>query len=90
MLAYAAGNKAGGTVYNLFHHKAVSIVLFIVGLLFIEKNLQIAGIILFGHSAMDRVLGYGLKYLNGFKYTHLGVIGKSLKPEKLPKRNSAG
>ena len=34
------------------------------------------GIILFGHSSMDRFFGYGLKYENGFKFTHLGEIGK--------------
>jgi hypothetical protein len=39
--------------------------------------LQISGIILFGHSSMDRSLGYGLKLNEGFKYTHLGMIGKA-------------
>lgn len=29
-----------------------------------------------GHSAMDRLFGYGLKYNKGFKYTHLGEIGR--------------
>jgi hypothetical protein len=31
---------------------------------------------LFGHSNMDRLLGYGLKYPDAFQNTHLGVIGK--------------
>ena len=39
-------------------------------------KLFIAGIILFGHSSMDRMFGYGLKLKEGFKYTHLGMIGK--------------
>ncbi len=30
-----------------------------------------------GHSAMDRVFGYGLKYTTGFQDTHLGKIGKA-------------
>jgi hypothetical protein len=38
--------------------------------------MQIAGIVLFGHASMDRMLGYGLKTSEGFKYTHLGIIGK--------------
>ena len=80
MLAYAAGNKFGGIVYNLFHHKAIGLVLLAAGLSFAEANLQMAGIILFGHSAMDRALGYGLKHLKGFKYTHLGMIGRDQKP----------
>ena len=37
--------------------------------------LQVAGIILFTHSNMDRILGYGLKYPDDFKHTHLGWIG---------------
>jgi len=31
---------------------------------------------MFGHSSMDRMFGYGLKTEEGFKYTHLGMIGK--------------
>lgn len=34
------------------------------------------GIIIFGHASFDRFFGYGLKYENGFKFTHLGEIGK--------------
>jgi hypothetical protein len=39
--------------------------------------LQLAGIILFTHSSMDRVFGYGLKYPDSFNNTHLGPIGKA-------------
>jgi hypothetical protein len=31
--------------------------------------LILSGIILFGHSAMDRALGYGLKYTDSFQHT---------------------
>jgi hypothetical protein len=34
------------------------------------------GIVLFGHSSLDRMLGFGLKYKEGFGFTHLGKIGK--------------
>ena len=76
MLGYAAGNRAGAVSYNLFHHKGVAAVIFIAGWLSGIWVLQIAGIILFGHSCMDRVLGYGLKYFTGFQFTHLGLIRK--------------
>src|SRR5687767_11584356 len=76
MIAYAGGNKLGAFMYNLFHHKGVAIVLFVLGLLLPDMTIQIAGIILFGHSSMDRMFGYGLKLKEGFKYTHLGLIGK--------------
>nr|WP_227009131.1 DUF4260 family protein [Christiangramia fulva] len=35
-----------------------------------------AGIILFARSSFDRMPGYGLKYEKGYKFTHLGEIGK--------------
>ena len=76
MLGYAAGNKIGAVSYNLFHHKGVAIAVFVAGLLLPHLLLQITGIVLFGHSSMDRMFGYGLKTAEGFKYTHLGITGK--------------
>ncbi|MBS7252980.1 DUF4260 domain-containing protein [Flavobacterium branchiicola] len=76
MIGYAFGNKAGAFLYNVFHHKGIAILLYLLGLYFKNELLQLAGIILFSHSAMDRIFGYGLKYEKGFKYTHLGEIGK--------------
>ena len=76
MIGYAVGNKLGAFMYNLFHHKGVAILFFILGLLIPNMLLQLTGIILFGHSSMDRMFGYGLKLREGFKYTHLGLIDK--------------
>jgi len=76
MIGYAAGNKTGAYTYNLFHHKGVAVVLFIIGLAANINLLLVTGIVLFGHSSMDRMFGYGLKTNEGFKYTHLGIIGK--------------
>jgi len=77
MLGYVAGNRTGALTYNLFHHKAISILFFLFG--FISQNYacEITGLILFGHSSMDRMLGYGLKYFSGFQFTHLGQIGRA-------------
>jgi len=76
MIGYVGGNKTGAFMYNLFHHKGVAILLFVLGLLLPDMIIQITGIILFGHSSMDRLFGYGLKLKEGFKFTHLGLIGK--------------
>jgi hypothetical protein len=76
MLGYVLGDKIGAFTYNLFHHKGVAILLYFVGLYISSPIIQLAGIIMFSHSSLDRVLGYGLKYDKGFKYTHLGEIGK--------------
>ena len=76
MLGYAVSNKIGALSYNLFHHKGIAILLYLIGCYLQIEVMQLIGIILFSHSAMDRIFGYGLKYEKGFKYTHLGEIGK--------------
>lgn len=77
MIGYAFGNKPGAFLYNLCHHKGIAILLFFTGSFFAIPILQLLGIILFSHASFDRMLGYGLKYEKGFKYTHLGIIGKA-------------
>jgi len=77
MLGYVAGNKTGAISYNLFHHKAIAIILFLIGFINHRYSLEITGLILFGHSSMDRMLSYGLKYFTGFQFTHLGQIGRA-------------
>ena len=73
--AYLAGSKTGAFLYNLFDHFAVGILCFVVGKYLGSDYLTVAGIILFTHSAFDRILGYGLKYPDSFHNTHLGIIG---------------
>jgi hypothetical protein len=74
-IGYAVNTKFGAFTYNLFHHKGLGITALIVGLYLSQPELQFAGLVLFGHSAFDRMLGYGLKYSDDFKHTHLGRIG---------------
>ena len=75
MLGYIINKKAGAITYNLFHHKTVAVIIFITGFFSGSWLLQVIGIILFGHSSMDRIFGYGLKYFQSFQHTHLGTIG---------------
>lgn len=77
MFGYLYGNKTGAISYNLFHHKGVAVLLFLAGSYFQLESLQVMGTIIFAHSAFDRMLGYGLKYEKGFKFTHLGTIGRN-------------
>lgn len=74
--AYAMGSKAGAFVYNLFHHQGLAILILALGVYISNRELILAGAVLFGHSNMDRIFGYGLKYNDNFKHTHLGWIGK--------------
>jgi hypothetical protein len=75
MLGYLGGPRTGALVYNLVHHRALSIGMYTLGLVIAQPVLQCAGLILFGHSSLDRVFGYGLKHADSFQNTHLGMIG---------------
>ncbi|MEP0985785.1 DUF4260 domain-containing protein [Ekhidna sp.] len=74
MLGYAINIKLGATTYNLFHHKGIAIIIGFLGFWWSIPELQLSGIILFGHASMDRIFGYGLKLSNSFKNTHLGNL----------------
>ena len=76
MIGYAVNTKVGALLYNLAHHQGLALVIVIGGIYLTAPALTFSGIILFGHSVMDRLLGYGLKYPDDFKHTHLGWIGK--------------
>ena len=75
MLGYLFNTRVGAVTYNIFHHKGIAIIIYIIGIVLQNQELQLAGIILFGHSSFDRMLGYGLKYPDSFQNTHLGKIG---------------
>jgi hypothetical protein len=76
MIGYLVNNRVGATCYNIVHHKGIAILVYISGLYLQNETVQFAGLILFGHSSMDRMMGYGLKYFEGFAFTHLGMTGK--------------
>ncbi|MBC8153381.1 MAG: DUF4260 domain-containing protein [Bacteroidetes bacterium] len=75
MIGYLINPRVGAYGYNLGHHKGLAVVVGIFGLLVQAPVVMLAGVILFGHASMDRMMGYGLKYSDHFKHTHLGAIG---------------
>jgi len=77
MLGYLAGPKTGALLYNLVHHRAFALLIYVAGVYLSNPTLILAGVILFGHSSLDRTFGYGLKYSDSFQNTHLGKIGRS-------------
>ena len=77
MIGYAFGNKIGAISYNIFHHRGLAVLLYLLGMYFSWSTMQLAGIILFSHIALERFFGYGLKYSKGFRFTHLGEIGNN-------------
>ncbi|MFN8237740.1 MAG: DUF4260 domain-containing protein [Chitinophagales bacterium] len=74
MLGYLVNTQTGAYCYNLFHHKLLAIVVGIAGFYLQSEWWMLAGILLFGHASFDRILGYGLKYTDSFKHTHLGKL----------------
>lgn len=75
MIGYVWNTKVGAVLYNIFHHKLLGILLLIIGFYGEINGLSLVGIIIFGHAALDRIFGYGLKFSDNFKHTHLGWIG---------------
>ena len=76
MLGYLVNTQVGALTYNLFHHKAVAGSLIIAGFFMHIPVLLFIGLLLYAHSAFDRLMGYGLKYDDSFGHTHLGMVGK--------------
>jgi hypothetical protein len=75
MLGYLFGTRAGAFTYNLVHHRGIAILIAAFGIISAGSLFISIGILLFAHSSFDRMLGYGLKYNDDFKHTHLGRMG---------------
>ena len=91
MMGYALGTRVGAITYNLLHHKGIALLMALSALASEGLNLLsgtpqlgqallLGAVILYGHSSMDRMFGYGLKYSDAFKHTHLGWIGGTSGP----------
>ncbi len=76
MLGYMVNAKFGAISYNIFHHKGIALLIIAIGYFFTIEPLIATGILLFAHASFDRIWGYGLKYVSGFKDTHLGSLEK--------------
>ena len=76
MLGYLAGPCTGARVYNAFHTYAGPAALALPSLLLHGNGLLPFALIWANHISVDRILGYGLKYGDGFGFTHLGHVGR--------------
>ncbi len=75
MLGYLFGPRIGSIAYNTTHHRGLASLFYIAGMILPAPWMALAGVIMLGHSSLDRALGYGLKYSDSFQHTHLGWIG---------------
>ncbi len=76
MLGYLGGPCRGARVYNAFHTYLLPALLALAALLLHLRGFMPVALIWANHISVDRLLGYGLKYGDGFGYTHLGRVGK--------------
>jgi hypothetical protein len=83
-LGYLAGPRVGACAYNSVHSYIVLVAcLAATAVLPIPVVLAVA-LIWCAHIGFDRALGYGLKYAEGFRFTHLGLIGRDAREPPTP------
>jgi hypothetical protein len=75
ILGYLAGPCWGARIYNAIHTYVVPAALGLSALLLHAHGLLPVALIWASHIGLDRLLGYGLKFSDGFGWTHLGRIG---------------
>ncbi|MET0541202.1 MAG: DUF4260 domain-containing protein [Variovorax sp.] len=76
LLGYLRGAQTGALLYNAAHAYFGPAALLAVGSLATQPVSLALGLVWLAHIGFDRMLGYGLKYRDGFGATHLGRIGR--------------
>jgi len=71
MLGYRGGATVGAACYNAAHTDLAPIALGVIGLAGGRPAVFLVALIWGAHIGLDRALGYGLKYPDGFTATHL-------------------
>jgi len=75
MLGYLGRPCRAARIYNAFHTYVVPVALGLTAYLLHARGLVPVSLIWANHIGVDRLLGFGLKYSDGFGSTHLGLIG---------------
>jgi len=91
MLGYVRDTRIGAIVYNVAHTTPVPAL--IIGLGWWQHRPLVLGLglVWLAHLALDRLMGYGLKYDDHFQHTHLGVLGGTGRnPKQRVPRDGAG
>ena len=76
MAGMLLNKRIGGLVYNIIHHKALALGIFILGGLLKIPLVSLIGVLLFGHSSFDRLLGFGLLEVSSGAPTSVESIGQ--------------
>ena len=73
IFGYFLGPCRASRVYNTAHTYVLPLTLAVCGLVLRANALLPFALIWVNHIGVDRMMGYGLKFSNGFDWTHLGV-----------------
>jgi hypothetical protein len=76
LLAYFHSRTAGAICYNITHSYILPLMLFAYGFMVSSSDADRLATVWVAHIGFDRALGFGLKYARGFRYTHLGKLGR--------------
>jgi hypothetical protein len=79
MVGYLANARLGAWTYNIGHSYIVPAILLAAAWPADARWAAFVGLAWAFHIAVDRLLGYGLKFTDRFTHTHLGEIGNSSK-----------
>ena len=71
MIGYAMNTKIGSTIYNVGHSFLLPLILLVISIMFAYSALLLISLIWLAHIFMDRAFGFGLKYTDSFKHTHI-------------------
>ncbi len=79
MIGYLGGNRVGAATYNAVHSSVLPVAFAVIGIvtngsLLTAVALIWLALIWLAHIGFDHLVGYGLKYAEGFKETHLARI----------------
>lgn len=74
MLGYMFNTKTGALLYNIVHSLVLPLFLMFLSFTASSSLLLMVSLIWLSHILLDRALGFGLKYKESFKQTHLQKI----------------
>ena len=76
MVGYASSPRLGAWTYNAVHSYVAPALLGVVAVVDGARWTAFLALLWAFHIAVDRLLGYGLKFQDRFTHTHLGEIGR--------------
>ncbi|WP_431801082.1 DUF4260 domain-containing protein [Halobacillus andaensis] len=74
ILGYMFNKKAGAISYNAGHTYVLPLILLVLSMMWHHPLFLSLSLIWIAHIGMDRMVGYGLKYPDHFKKTHLQKV----------------